>query len=271
MYFTDEYLSRRKREAALELEPSATTNLRRVAISPRDSSFKKRFAEFGFTFHDMPGVSYNKGTVLSSAASSLPRPLRDVMVGFERVTEPYWHESAAYEVTPEGMSSVEEASHEIHSMCLEAVDEIVNDGHLLTQFGIPRELHAAVKHSWSTRQCDLVGRLDFLWDGEGAPKCEHPASHQRRAPTTEASDRRRLLGPGSLKLLLCGRSGQNLGLEGARAKRARRRRCWCCCSYVAGAGRISGCRGETPEPPLRPARSHSFGDRSGWPKTLHLF
>jgi hypothetical protein len=42
-----------------------------------------------------------------------------------------------------------------------------------------------------------------------------------------------------LQLIFWGRSGLNLGLDGARAKRARRsRRCCCCCSAAAEAGRI---------------------------------
>jgi hypothetical protein len=46
-----------------------------------------------------------------------------------------------------------------------------------------------------------------------------------------------------LLLLFCGRSGENLRLEGARAKRARRRRRGCCRCSAAEAGRLSGWRG----------------------------
>jgi hypothetical protein len=92
----------------------------------------------------------------------------------------------------------------------------------------------------------------------------------------------------------CGRSGRNLGLEGARAKRARRRRRCCCrCSSAlrqkraesragggaseaskkkktlllsllfcsaAEAGMISGCRGDTPRtPPAAGSAAHVLG------------
>jgi glutathionylspermidine synthase len=68
------------------------------------------------------------------------------------------------------MWEVEKAAYELHSMCLEAVDEVVECDDLLDRFGIPVELWPAVRKSWRERHDDLAGRFDLLWDGNSPPK-----------------------------------------------------------------------------------------------------
>lgn len=67
-------------------------------------------------------------------------------------------------------SRQESAAFELHSMMLEAVDEVVHSDVLLDEFGIPPELWPSVRRSWRSRHTDFLGRLDLLWDGEGEPK-----------------------------------------------------------------------------------------------------
>jgi hypothetical protein len=52
--------------------------------------------------------------------------------------------------------------YELHSMMLEAVDEVVNSDVLLAEFGIPRELWPSVRGSWHRRHTDFIGRFDLL-------------------------------------------------------------------------------------------------------------
>ena len=55
-------------------------------------------------------------------------------------------------------------------MSLELVDKVVNDDVLLTLFEIPEVLWPAIKKSWAEKKLDLLGRMDFAWDGNGPPK-----------------------------------------------------------------------------------------------------
>jgi glutathionylspermidine synthase len=63
-----------------------------------------------------------------------------------------------------------EASFQIHNMCLNAVDKVVNDKELLQKLQIPEHLHEAVVESWRRRDKDLAGKMEFMWNGEGKPK-----------------------------------------------------------------------------------------------------
>ena len=48
-----------------------------------------------------------------------------------------------------------EATYQLHSMTLEAVDRVVNDNTLLTMFGINENLWPNIKKSWAN------GHMDF--------------------------------------------------------------------------------------------------------------
>lgn len=140
-----------------------TTHLTRVHETPR-RDWESKTRESGLTFGTLPGVSWGKASSLVS--SWLPCTVARFL-GFE---DPYWNESASYCVSDEGMWRIEKASYELHSLILEAVEEVVQSDILLESFGIPQELWAEVRKSWENRETDLLGRFDFLWDGEGEPK-----------------------------------------------------------------------------------------------------
>ena len=95
--------------------------------------WRRKVAESGLTFAELPGVCWCHwlfGEIL------LPHAwLR--RLGLE---EPYWNESASYRLSDEGAWRIERAAYELHSMILEAVDEVVQSDVLLDEFGIPREL-----------------------------------------------------------------------------------------------------------------------------------
>lgn len=138
---------------AADAEPGLKTHLERLHMTAR-SDWADRLAEVGFTFAILPGIFWSRNWYPAGWGK----------------TDPYWNEDAAYKVSAQGMGMIERAAFELHSMCLEAVAEVVESNELLREFGIPDELWPAVRHSWRTRQSDLCGRLDLLWDGEGPPK-----------------------------------------------------------------------------------------------------
>lgn len=63
-----------------------------------------------------------------------------------------------------------EATYELHSMALEAVDVIVNDDTLLDLFYINQDLWPAIRNGWKNGRTDFQGRFDLAWDGKGQIK-----------------------------------------------------------------------------------------------------
>lgn len=58
----------------------------------------------------------------------------------------------------------------MHSLILTAVDKVVNDDKLLKLFNINKQLWPAIRHSWHHKQMDMLGRFDWVFDGESEPK-----------------------------------------------------------------------------------------------------
>lgn len=63
-----------------------------------------------------------------------------------------------------------EATFELHNMCLEIVEEIINDDNMLRLFHINEVLWTPIRKSWQNSHKDLMGRFDFAWDGKNPPK-----------------------------------------------------------------------------------------------------
>jgi glutathionylspermidine synthase len=82
----------------------------------------------------------------------------------------YWNDEAAYEFSLEAATTLRDASWELHHMCLEAVDLVVNSDELMDIFEIPMNLRPSIRESWRAHEPDLIGRFDFIWDGSGDPK-----------------------------------------------------------------------------------------------------
>lgn len=84
--------------------------------------------------------------------------------------ERYWCEDAYYQFSLAQIEEIEEATNEIHQMCLEVVDKVANSEELLEKFQIPRHVREFVRNSWLTNQPSLYSRLDFSYDGHGPAK-----------------------------------------------------------------------------------------------------
>ncbi|QUG74274.1 hypothetical protein GKQ23_04330 [Erwinia sp. E602] len=112
--------------------------MKRIAIAERPD-WREKANEYGFHFHTMHG-------------------------------EPYWCEDAYYEFTLQQIETLEDATAELHQMCLQAVDLVTGSEELLEKFRIPNHTWDFVRDSWKSGQPSLYSRLDLAWDGQSAPK-----------------------------------------------------------------------------------------------------
>lgn len=112
--------------------------MQRLNITER-SDWQKQAKEYGFHFHTMHG-------------------------------EPYWCEDAYYQFTLSQIEYLEETTAELHQMCLQAVEKVINSEELLSKFRIPRHTWDFVRSSWKTHQPSLYSRLDLAWGGQGDAK-----------------------------------------------------------------------------------------------------
>ncbi|HET6499127.1 MAG TPA: glutathionylspermidine synthase family protein [Amycolatopsis sp.] len=78
----------------------------------------------------------------------------------------YWDESVHYVLEMDEVLSLEADVELLHSMCLEAVDNVV-----LTEryadFGIPEWVWPHIAESWKRRDPHVYGRFDLRYDGSG--------------------------------------------------------------------------------------------------------
>lgn len=81
---------------------------------------------------------------------------------------PYWCESRYFQLTRQQIDHIDKVTEELHQLAIKAV-EYVFEHDLLHLFGLPKQHHALLRHSWQTDKTYLYGRFDFAWDG-GEPK-----------------------------------------------------------------------------------------------------
>lgn len=112
--------------------------MKRVPIAERPD-WREKADEYGFKFHTM-------------------------------YDERYWCEDAYYQFSLAQIEAIEDATNEIHQMCLEVVDKVANSEELLEKFQIPRHCREFVRDSWLSNQPSLYSRLDFSFDGHGPAK-----------------------------------------------------------------------------------------------------
>ncbi|MBT0585708.1 glutathionylspermidine synthase family protein [Alteromonas oceanisediminis] len=111
----------------------------RLPIAER-KHWRQRASEFGFHFHTMHG-------------------------------EPYWDETAYYQFTLTQIEQhLEDPTAELHAMCLDAVEQVVNSEELLAKFKIPPAFWDSVHRSWQQREPSLYSRLDLIYDGASPAK-----------------------------------------------------------------------------------------------------
>lgn len=85
--------------------------------------------------------------------------------------EPYWDETAYYQFTLQQIEcDLEAPTEELHQMCLEVVEQVVDNPQRLRQFRIPEIHWEEVRDSWKRRDPSLYSRLDFAYDGKSPAK-----------------------------------------------------------------------------------------------------
>jgi len=111
--------------------------MHRITVDPRPN-WQKRVEEYGLMFHTLKG-------------------------------EPYWDETAAYQLSSFEVDQLELAANTLQEMCLDLVQEVIDQ----RQFGlflIPKEFEEMVIRSWEEQEPSVYGRFDLAYDGVGAPK-----------------------------------------------------------------------------------------------------
>ncbi len=111
--------------------------MRRIRMEPR-ADWRKRVESVGMLYHTMDG-------------------------------ETYWDESACYEFTAGEVDTLDLATAELHSLCLQAVEEVIRRD-LFGRLCIPEWFVPRVISSWEMDEPSVYGRFDLAWDGSGPPK-----------------------------------------------------------------------------------------------------
>lgn len=85
--------------------------------------------------------------------------------------KPYWNEGAAYEFTAAEIDKIEEATNELHAMCMGLVQDVIShfDGTSFSPkyagYGFPAEVGQVIVKSWIDKEPHLYGRFDLGYDG----------------------------------------------------------------------------------------------------------
>ena len=88
---------------------------------------------------------------------------------FHTGERPYWDESVCYRFTAPEIDTLEAATNELHRLCLEAVQRVI-DRRLFADFGIPERFVPLILDSWEREDLSLYGRFDLFYDGEQPPR-----------------------------------------------------------------------------------------------------
>jgi glutathionylspermidine synthase len=114
--------------------------MRRVAMQPRPD-WQDKCTQVGFTFFDLPSEN----------------------------NEPYWRESAAYELSMPEVDALDDQTQELIDRCLEAVEFAITHNRL-AEFGIPEAFWPLIAESWQRKDPTVFGRFDLAWQPDGPAK-----------------------------------------------------------------------------------------------------
>jgi glutathionylspermidine synthase len=78
--------------------------------------------------------------------------------------EIYWDESAFYSLTQNQVDVLEDATHELGHLCLDAVKYVIGNERY-EGFGIPIGAIPLIRWSWENSEPSLYGRIDLAYDG----------------------------------------------------------------------------------------------------------
>ncbi len=106
--------------------------------------------------------------------SSAPRPhwqrrVEEAGLTWHSLEQPYWNETAFYELTAREVDVLERTTNELAAMALVAAGHIV-ENNLFAKLGIPPHAIPLIQSSWEAEPPSLYGRFDLSWDGVHPPK-----------------------------------------------------------------------------------------------------
>lgn len=82
---------------------------------------------------------------------------------------PYWDESAYYAFSAAEVDEIEQATNDLHGLCLQAVEHVISRNRF-AEIGIPPAAVPLIQRSWQERAPSLYGRFDLAYDGVHPPK-----------------------------------------------------------------------------------------------------
>lgn len=88
---------------------------------------------------------------------------------FHSIGGAYWDESVCYAFEAEEIDCLEEATADLHAMCLEAVEHVIRTERF-DQLAIPEDWRGRIVDSWRSGEPAVYGRFDFCYDGRRPPK-----------------------------------------------------------------------------------------------------
>ena len=97
-----------------------------------------------------------------------PTCLDDAGLTFHSEEAPYWREDVCYRFTSDEITELEEATAELHQMCLEVVENVITQNKF-DLLHIPTGCRPAIRASWEQERPSLYGRFDLRYDGESPP------------------------------------------------------------------------------------------------------
>ena len=81
----------------------------------------------------------------------------------------YWDEGLYYQLTADEVDVLDDATNELHKMCLAAVAHVIEKNRF-AELGISPEVAEVIRDSWRRTDPSLYGRFDLVYDGINPPK-----------------------------------------------------------------------------------------------------
>lgn len=95
--------------------------------------------------------------------------VEELGMGYHSVGGTYWDESACYEFSPSEIDMIEDVTDELHQMCLESVDKIIQND-WFDRLAINPKTAMSIVKSWENKEEGIYGRFDLSYDGIHPPK-----------------------------------------------------------------------------------------------------
>jgi len=104
-----------------------------------------------------------------------PRPdwvARCREVGFDYCDLPssdgswYWSDDVAYRLSAREVDAIDDASQELHDMCMDWVAQVVQSGNYPALYGLTDAAKTLIERSWQAHEPSLFGRFDLAYDGK---------------------------------------------------------------------------------------------------------